>query len=171
MSRILIRPVHAADFDLLYKWQSDPEMMRYIRKPATEPQEVRDRMALWMAYAEQNPGLGVFMVETSADRRAIGYCVFRHADFIPGNELELGYAVDRDFRGRGYATETTRLLIDYGFSNFADEHLVAFTDPEHVVSQQILRKCGFREDGTRKSDDNATRFVLYRTASPEVLQV
>jgi RimJ/RimL family protein N-acetyltransferase len=49
--------------------------------------------------------------------------------------------------------------------------LVAFTDPEHVVSQQILRKCGFREDGTRKSDDNATRFVLYRTASPEVLQV
>lgn len=57
-------------------------------------------------------------------------------------EAEIGYILARAYWGRGYATEAASASLRYGFEQLGLERIVAVTRPDHLVSQQVLRKLG-----------------------------
>jgi RimJ/RimL family protein N-acetyltransferase len=141
--RLCIREMRMDDFDQFYRLRSDPHTMRYIRKPETDPAAVRSSMESWYIYGDQNHPMGVMVAETKENGQFIGYCVLRHVDFTPGNDLEIGYTLAPEAWGKGYATEIARALINYAFEGKLATELVAFTHPENAASQHVLAKCGF----------------------------
>jgi ribosomal-protein-alanine N-acetyltransferase len=147
--RLLLESVRDDDFEDFFRLQSDPEVMRFIRKPETDRSVVRGRMEEWARYTAANPGLGVWALRDKASGAFAGYCVLRHVLFTPGRDLEVGYTVAPEFSGRGLATELTQALARYAFERFAPPRLVAFTDPNHVRSQRVLEKSGFVYAGTQ----------------------
>ncbi len=62
-------------------------------------------------------------------------------------EYELGYAFYAREWGKGYATEIAAGLADRFFARGVAPHLIAFTHPDNVASQRILKKIGMRERG------------------------
>jgi RimJ/RimL family protein N-acetyltransferase len=69
------------------------------------------------------------------------------------NEVwEIGYALLRSQRRKGYATEAVQVMVDYLFLSRDIVRVQAHTDVRNVASQKILEKVGFQKEGiARKS--------------------
>ncbi|MEO6760641.1 MAG: GNAT family N-acetyltransferase [Saprospiraceae bacterium] len=152
-AHLRIREFRDDDLEDIFRMMSDPDIMRYIRAPDSERDVVRERMVNWAKYHAEHPKLGVFVLENREDSRFAGYCVIRHVDFTPGNDLEVGYALAPEYTGKGLATEAAAGMTDYLYREMQAEKVVAFTDPANVASQRVLEKCGFQRAGTRKIYD------------------
>ncbi len=60
---------------------------------------------------------------------------------------EVGYYVDPDAQGQGYATAAVGLLVDYAFDDRRLEKLSADALATNPASQRVLEKNGFVEEG------------------------
>ena len=106
-----------------------------------EPISPEDRHALlgrweraWETGDELNYGLFV-------ERRVIGSCGLMRR-IGPGG-LEIGYWVDRDHQGRGYATRTAAALTDVAFALPGVEYVEVHHDVANVRSGAVPRRLGF----------------------------
>jgi [ribosomal protein S5]-alanine N-acetyltransferase len=59
-------------------------------------------------------------------------------------EIGLYYQVDVAQRGRGYATEAARALMDFAFERMHLAQIVATTERENLASQAVMRHLGMR---------------------------
>lgn len=65
-----------------------------------------------------------------------------------GHVGEIGYSLIQEARGRGYATEAVRALVDEVFASSGVTEIQACCMPENAASRAVLARVGFRE--TRK---------------------
>lgn len=60
---------------------------------------------------------------------------------------ELGYWIGAPFRGRGYATEVARAVVDHAFEDLGVERVAAACRVTNAASRSVLEKCGFQWAG------------------------
>jgi RimJ/RimL family protein N-acetyltransferase len=164
--RLRAEPFRPADFDAVYRLQSDPAVMRFIREPEMEAEAVGARMELWARYAADHPGQGIWALRHKADGALAGYGILCHVLFDAGRELEIGYVLAPEYWGKGLATEIAGGLARYAFERLNAPIVAAYTDPANHASRRVLEKCGFRLQGVR--DDYVAGdlyFVLERGGS------
>jgi RimJ/RimL family protein N-acetyltransferase len=65
--------------------------------------------------------------------------------------MEVAYIIDIPQRGKGYATETVLILVDYLFLTRQLERIQALIDVENIASQKVIEKAGFRREGELRS--------------------
>jgi ribosomal-protein-alanine N-acetyltransferase len=59
-------------------------------------------------------------------------------------EIGLYYNLRADHRGRGYATEAARALVDFAFERMDLGRIVATTERDNLASQAVMRQLGMR---------------------------
>jgi RimJ/RimL family protein N-acetyltransferase len=59
-------------------------------------------------------------------------------------EVGLYWVIDSDHRGRGYATEAARALVDHAFAQMHLKRIVATTEGENAASQGVMRGLGMQ---------------------------
>ena len=59
----------------------------------------------------------------------------------------LGYAIGRNYWGKGYMTEAVQAVVEYGFAVRGYQLLSAYCYPHNLRSQRVLQKCGFVYEG------------------------
>lgn len=69
-------------------------------------------------------------------------------------QVMIGYFVDRKFEGQQYTTEAVDCFLHWIFRDSGVKTVIADTPTEHVASQRVLQKNGFRllgevEEGLR----------------------
>jgi [ribosomal protein S5]-alanine N-acetyltransferase len=73
--------------------------------------------------------------------------------------VEIGYTIERPYRGRGYATAATvellRMAEERGVS-----HIVASCAPDNEPSLAIIRKLGFTQTGEVMDDEDGLELVF-----------
>jgi predicted Zn-dependent protease len=80
-------------------------------------------------------------LETEADEN--GFMMVTNAGFdVTQSEIELAYRFHTKFWGKGYATESAKALIEYGFNHLSLSHIIAAAYPENERSRRVLEKCG-----------------------------
>jgi RimJ/RimL family protein N-acetyltransferase len=72
----------------------------------------------------------------------VGYSGVNFFEFEGQQRLEYGYRLVPDARGKGYATEAGRALLNVAEESFAGE-ILAMIDPRNFRSQNVARKLGF----------------------------
>jgi RimJ/RimL family protein N-acetyltransferase len=60
---------------------------------------------------------------------------------------ELGYWIGKPFRGKGYATEAAKLIIDFGFKKLGFIRIFAKLNHENAESAKVLERLGFKYEG------------------------
>lgn len=60
---------------------------------------------------------------------------------------EIGIWLHPDFHGKGYGTEASNLITDYGFDQLNYHKLYARAHKDNEPSQKIWEKLGFTEEG------------------------
>jgi len=81
-----------------------------------------------------------------ADRVVIGAAGFEAPPPSPG-VVEIGYDVVAAYRGRGYATEIVRAMVDWALARADVDAVAARCDPANVGSVRVLEKAGFHRTG------------------------
>ena len=79
--------------------------------------------------------------------RMIGYANFHGPpgvnDTGAPDALEIGYSVFPEFRGRGFATEAARAMLDFARHDFGVTHFIAGILPANAPSIRVVEKLGF----------------------------
>ena len=70
--------------------------------------------------------------------------------------VELGYGIDEEYRGYGYATEAVETILTWAFDQPGVTAVAAETEEGNAASQRVLAKCGFLPAGTGRE---GPRFV------------
>ena len=60
---------------------------------------------------------------------------------------EIGYGIEEDHQGRGYATEAVSALVDWAFEQPGVTCVTAETEESNIASQNVLKKAGFIPTG------------------------
>ncbi len=147
--RLLLRPLTIEDADALLAYRSVPDVCRYVPFEPQTREVIIDRIGgLWSGHALTDEGqaltLGIEVAETG---QLVGDVVlFWHSRLHGGGEL--GYVVNPDFAGRGYATEAARALLRLGFEDLGLHRIVARIDERNESSARLARRLGMRHEAT-----------------------
>lgn len=99
-----------------------------------------------------------------------GQIEFNYLDW-ENRKTEIGFWLGESFQGKGLATKSCRLLIDYAFDEFKLNRVEMLCGAENLKSRKIAEKLGFREEGTMKQSgwlhDRFVDFVIYGMLASE----
>lgn len=142
--RLILREFADNDLDLLFHLDSDPYVLAYIGKPKTREES---SLRLEKAYTDykKGEGLGKWMAIEKESAKAIGWFVLNYLDNT--SLIEIGYRLKKEFWGKGYATEMSKLLLEYGFKTLHLVKIVGVTHQENEASKRVLLKTGLEYIG------------------------
>ncbi|BDS11850.1 GNAT family N-acetyltransferase [Aureispira anguillae] len=145
--RLILREISVADQDGLFELDSDPEVHRYIgTQPLTDPKQALEVIDLLQKQYKEN-NIGRWAVIEKESNRFLGWSGLKlYKEKVNGYEnfYELGYRFIQKYWGKGFATETAKAWVDYGFRKLGVNAIYAMTDPENINSRHVLEKAGFR---------------------------
>ena len=87
----------------------------------------------------------MWMIEL-LDGTHIGDLCFKGLD--ANGTAEIGYGILEEYQGQGYATEAVGAAVNWALQQPFVSRVEAETDPDNLVSQRVLEKCGFLPSGT-----------------------
>ena len=90
-----------------------------------------------------------FMIRKS-DRTVVGSADFKAGPNENG-EVEIGYGLGREHEHNGYMTEAVRAMCDWAKERPGVSHVIAETLLDNQPSQNVLKRCGFRETSRGES--------------------
>jgi ribosomal-protein-alanine N-acetyltransferase len=143
--RLVIRRYTTDDEENFYRVNGDPEVMRYIREPK-DRKECSIFLARNIALYQQYPLMGRWAMMEKTTNTFVGSFAIIPVE-NDGNkrqmEIQLGYALLKDYWGKGYATESTLAGKQYAFDVMKLPVIVALTETENIASQKVLLRSGF----------------------------
>jgi RimJ/RimL family protein N-acetyltransferase len=145
--RLLLRPLTAHDADALLAYRSRPDVCRYVPFEPMTREIINERIATQWARTEltdegQALTLGVAVAATG---ELVGDVVlFWHSRLHAAGEL--GYVLNPDFGGRGFATEAANAILRLGFEGLGLHRIVARVDERNESSARLARRLGLREE-------------------------
>jgi RimJ/RimL family protein N-acetyltransferase len=157
--RLILRLQKYDDAASLVEMNSDPEVVRYtgdgyLANMAEARTLLEERVfSQWEKYK-----MGRFTV-TLHDNTFLGWCGLK---FHPEtDEVDLGYRFMRKYWGKGYATESSRASLDYGFKTLKLERIIAKAMPDNKDSIKVMQKLGMTFRGYHHDPTDPHPFILY----------
>lgn len=142
-ARLILRPTRMEDFEGWAAQVADAENVRFIGGRQSRP--VAWRTFLTMAGAWRVQGFGMFSVLEKATGAWVGRVGPWRPEGWPGNEV--GWAINRDRWGLGYATEAAVASMDWAFEQLGWLDVIHCIAPENVASQKVAEKLGSQNYG------------------------
>ncbi len=142
--RLLLRQWKADDFEAYADYYASERTARYVGG-------VLDRDKAWRRLAAEIGhwtlrGHGYWAVEERKSGRLVGSVGLWRSAGWP--ELELGYWLTPEGRGKGYATEAGAKARDFAFQVLGAESLVSYIAPCNEPSKRVAERLGARYEAT-----------------------
>lgn len=153
--RLRLMPFSEEDLPALVALHADPEVNRFLAPGpvALQPGDVRDRLDRYLEDNQRHKITG-WKLET-LDGVLIGRAGFSKLKDPEG--YELGYVLQRNAWGAGYATEIACALVAWFFEETAEPQLFATAEEAHDASIRVLQKAGLHLWQDREIDGVACR--------------
>jgi RimJ/RimL family protein N-acetyltransferase len=145
--RLVLRDFEESDWKAVHSYGSDVEVVRYMDwGPNTEEDSKKFIQRALTSQKEQPRKTYTLAIILKPENKLIGGCGIYISD--PENqEGWIGYCLNRDFWGQGYATETAISLVKFGFSQLNLHRIFATCDPANIASARVLEKTGMQCEG------------------------
>lgn len=144
--RLILRELEYTDANDLFEMDSDPEVHLYIENnPVKSIDEMKKVIEMLKEQYVKNR-IARWAVVDRATNECVGWSglkYFREPLNNHTNFYELGYRFKRKHWGKGFATESSNAIIEYGFKNLNIDSIFAMTDPNNHNSKKVLTKLGF----------------------------
>lgn len=145
--RLLLREFVPEDDAALFKLDSNPDVHRYLgNKPVQHIAEVREVISFirWQ-YAEYGIGRWVVIVKETGE--FAGWSGLKYITNLWNGHInfhDVGYRLHPDHWGKGYATESAKASLAYGFGQLQAHEIYGTAHVENTRSRNALQKCGLR---------------------------
>ena len=143
--RILLREILPSDIDGMFKLDSDPEVHQFLgNKPISDRTEVIHIInSVRQQYADY--GIGRWAIIEKKTNEFIGWSGIKYVTDLTNNHcnyFDLGYRLRKEFWGKGIATETAILSLEYAFKELKLKEVYAAANCANIGSNKILQKIG-----------------------------
>lgn len=148
--RLILRKFVEEDYERLFLLDSDPEVMKYIGiAPLTKAEESKEVVKMIMQQYEDN-GFGRLAAIEKESGLLVGWSGLKlHIAEINGykNFYDLGYRFLPETWGKGYAFESGKASLEFGFNDLNADAIYANAHSENIASNKTLTKLGFENKG------------------------
>ena len=147
--RLLLRAVTLADAEAMFKYCSNDNVSRYVLWDTHQTLEDTKSFIEMAMDAYEMREFYHWGIEYNS--QLIGTI-----DFVGINEYggmgEVGYVLAEEYWNKGFVTEATKKIIDYGFDELGFVRIQARCIAENTASARVMEKTGMKFEGTlRKS--------------------
>lgn len=141
--RLEMRRFELDDADFILTLMNDPDWIRYIGdRGVYDLQSARDYISNGPQRMYRDYGFGILKVSRKSDGLGIGACGLLQR---PNLEWpDIGFAFLKDARGKGYAFESSKEIIDKVIELALFPHVEALVTPENKASIKLLEALGFQ---------------------------
>lgn len=116
--RLVLRPMTERDWDVLSKWDTDPEVVYYSEGDWVDGYDLETSQMIYRGVSQN-----AFNFIAELDGRPIGYCWLQKMNLervlarLPGKDLRrIDLAIgEKELWGQGLGTEMIRMLTRFGF--------------------------------------------------------
>ena len=162
--RLIARQWSLDDAEAAFRLYGDPEVVRFLggMQPMASVEKVREYLAKVLdRYDGSSMGLWPIIEKQSGE--LVGAVLLKP---LPEHtEIEVGWHLAKAHWGKGYATESARAAIDYGFRELGLDTIYAVVVPENARSLAVARRLGMEELG-RSSEYYGLELELFRIQKP-----
>lgn len=140
--RLFLRPMKETDVDSIFAMRSDADVMRYIREPQNRQESVN-----WIKLVSskwESHKIGLSSVILKQTNELIGWCGLWV--LAETGEIEVGYAIAKNYWLQGFAYEAAEAFLNYGFSELNLPKIVACANPNNAGSRAVMEKLGMTFD-------------------------
>jgi RimJ/RimL family protein N-acetyltransferase len=137
-ARLTMRGFTAADFEQYAAATADPEVQRFIGGPMEREESWRS-LAMNIGHWQLR-GYGQWALERRADGRTIGRAGLWNPEGWFG--VEVGWRLDRDTWGQGYATEAAAATLDWAWASLDVDRILSVIDPHNGASMRVAERLG-----------------------------
>lgn len=150
--RIRLRPMKAADIDMLHSRASDPAFEGEYNNFGLNPDKHLQRTFEADGFLSAKHGRLVVENLEGEFVGTIGYRSVRYGPNDGSTQYAIGISLAPEQRGKGYGAAAQKLLADYLFKTYPIMRVEASTDATNIAEQRALAKAGFtRELTVRKA--------------------
>lgn len=146
---MFLRASERSDVPTFVRWFNDADVIRNLamRAPMSEAAEAQwfDRMLAAQGTTDYH-----FVICLLDDGRPIGTVGLHGLDLVNGN-AEFGIAIgEKGEWGKGYGTDATRAICDFGFGQLRLERIGLFYYDGNDRGRRAYEKAGFIHEGTMR---------------------
>lgn len=164
--RLTLRPATAEDaaatwrihrIESVTEWlTARPDDLDGYRERFVEPDRLARTIVLLLGHGPDETVIGDLMI-----RREDAWSQAEVSDDAAGTVAELGWVLDPEYAGRGYATEAVRELIRYSFEDLGVRRVVANCFYDNDASWRLMERAGMRREihGIRDSLHRSGRWL------------
>ena len=149
MVELRLVPLDEEHLDDVRAMLGDPDILHFTRIPEPTPDDFAERwIARYRNGREDGSCDGFAAVDGDGRFAGLALAVAIHREDA---EVELGYIVPPDARGRGVATEMLRQLTQWAFDEAGALRIVLIIDVENSPSVRVAERCGYVLEGVMRS--------------------
>jgi [ribosomal protein S5]-alanine N-acetyltransferase len=173
--RVVLRDFRASDRALFADAVRDPAMWTYT-KMRMDREAVDESMTyLLREPTVRQPRRTFNLAIQTDDVEFAGWAAL--GGMTDHGQAEIGWYLRPDQWGKGYATESAHLLLQFGFEELSRTRIIATADPENLASHRVLEKAGLRREADNLTVDTwrgprprylyAISDAMWRTSGPK----
>ncbi len=137
--RLLLREFEVADAPSYYELNQDPEVLRYTGDaPFPTLESAVDFLRNYDHYAKYGYGRWTVLLRETGE--LIGWCGLKYLSDV--EEVDLGYRFFQKHWRKGYATESGKACVQYGFEDVKLPFIVGRAMKGNIGSIRVLENCG-----------------------------
>lgn len=152
------------DAQIMFELNSDLEVIQYTGDPPFDSVEhAYETIKNYDHYKKY--GYGRWAAIRKEDNAFVGWCGLKmNEDEI----LDIGYRFFKKYWGKGYATETAKATLKYGFEILKLEEIIGRAAKENIASIKVLEKLGMTYYKTAPCE-HISGAVYYKISKEEYL--
>ena len=145
--RIRLRPFTMLDLPQFIEWRNNSEIVLTDEPGIIELKSPEQLENWWQQVVSSDPRMA-YGIEIKTSGKLIGSVGFKSVDHKNRNAEFFVVIGDTKYWGRGYAKETMRLWMDYGFGELNLHHLWGQVLGNNKRGLGLYESLGFRVEGT-----------------------
>jgi len=143
--RLILRRPLPSDAEEMFRYRSDPQLMRYIpHRLAGKLEEVQETLVTVNNLIDTGKGLN-WALTLKDDPTIIGMAGY--VRIIEDHyRAEVGYMLHTPHHGKGLVSEAVRAILDFGYREMKLHSVEAVVNTENEASKRVLERMGFSKD-------------------------
>lgn len=138
--RLIIREHVLSDAPFFFTLNSNYNVVKYTGDSSFKTIEEAEKIVQYVINQYKENGYGRWLVAEKETGNPLGWCGLKfHTDT---KETDIGYRLLESAWGKGYATESAKAYIDYGFKHFNLNRIIGDAMKENTASINVFKKLG-----------------------------
>lgn len=154
--RLILRDYDPSDLEAVHHYGQDPQVVKFMLwGPNTldETQAFIDQSIL-ESQTEPRRSFNLAVIDKS-----YGLLIGGISLTVDHQRAEIGWILDHDVWGKGYATEAAQAMIHFGFEDLGCDSIFATCDAQNDASYNMMLKCGMTQIAYEKEARLSTHLV------------